>query len=80
MSVLITFERFLRTLAFACHMITWIMLHIIEDWFRPLYFPLFGNAINSFLGVDINTWMTYKFAWTLMEVNNIKLVGLGMVF
>jgi len=79
MSLLGTFERFLRSLALLSHHATFIILHIIEYVLKPIYFPIFGNALTKLLGRTPNEFLTHAFVNTAMYVCGIKVVGLGTV-
>lgn len=79
MSVFSLIESFLRGIAFLSQLITFILLHIIEYFIRPLYFPFFGEALTNFLKASPNVFLTKTFAVTFMDVYNIKIVPVGLV-
>lgn len=79
MSALSFLEELLRSLSFLSQIITFIWLHILEYAIRPLYYPIFGSTLTKMLGRTPNEFLTKAFAYTYLEVVNIKAVGLGLV-
>lgn len=73
-------EQALRGVAFLTQIITFVILHILEMSFRPLYYPLFGAALKKFLGHEPVDFLTFAFAKTFMKVIEVKIIPVNLVF